>query len=332
MPEADGTIGWLLVGTGDLARKRVAAALANAPGNRLIGVVGQADRAATLAREWRVAAYADLDAALANPDVHAVYVATPVDRHANDALAAIRHGRHVLVEKPLGLSAADARRVVNAAEAANVTAGCAYYRRCTPRYAHAADLLRRGELGRLVAVNMHYRAWYDPDPSDPKHWRVDPVRSGGGPLSDIGSHMVDVVVGLFGMPRAVFAKAATLVHRYPVEDSASVVMGLAGGATVNSSFHWNSKTWAHVMEIIGSEASLRWGPYDSGPVVLTRGREAQEIDLPHAPNAHEPLVVDFVAAIRAGRPPAVPAAEALKTNLLLDAVYESSRAGTEVLL
>lgn len=332
MPDVEGTTRWLLVGTGDLARKRVAAALAGTPGSRLVGVVGHPERAAAIAGEWRAESFADLDQALAQSDAQAVYVATPVDRHAEQALAAIRAGRHVLVEKPLGLSAPDAARVVEAAAGAKVVAGCAYYRRCTPRYAHAVDLLRRGDLGRIVSVNLQYRAWYDPDPADPKYWRVVPSRGGGGPLADMGSHMFDVLIGLLGMPRSVCAKVATLVHRYEAEDSAMVVMEMPGGTPVSAGIHWNSKSWSHTFEIVGVEGSLKWSPYDAGPVVVTRGREVQELDLPHAANVTEPLVADFVGAVRSGREPAAPVREALKTNVLLDAIYASARGGREVVL
>jgi predicted dehydrogenase len=244
----------------------------------------------------------------------------------------MRAGRHVMVEKPLGLSADDAARAVAAASASKVVAGCAYYRRCTPRYLHALDVLRRGELGRVVAVSMCYRTWYDPEPTDPKYWRTQRGRAGGGVLADMGCHMFDVLIGLLGMPRSVFAKSRTLTHRYEVEDSAAMVMEMPDGAPVTADFHWNSRSWANELEIIGTEGALKWSPFDAGMVIQTRGRERCEHDLPHAPNVHEPLVADFVRAIRCGDPPAVTLSEALKTNVLLDAVYRSAQGKREVML
>lgn len=107
-------------------------------------------------------------------------------------------------------------------------------------------------------------------------------------------------------------------------------MRLPGGALVNAEFHWNSKTWSHVFEIVGTEARVVWNPFDSGRVVRTFGRETMEIDLPNAGNVHQPLVEDFISSVREGRPPAVTLAEAAKTNRLLDAVYRSSDERREV--
>jgi len=332
MADDDRKLDWLLVGTGDLARKRLARAVASASHSRLVGIVGQRERARALAGEWNVEAYEDLEQVLAEVNAPAVYIATSVDRHVEQAVIAMRHGRHVLIEKPLGLSATDAARAVQQAEAAKVVAGCAYYRRCTPRYQHAREILQRSDLGQIVSVNMCYRAWFAPELSDPKSWRVVKHRSGGGPMADMGSHMFDVLIGLLGMPRSVFAKVKTLTQRYEVEDSAAIVMVMPDGAQVTANFHWNSKTWANDFEIVGTEGSLKWNPFDAGSVILTRGRERQELDLPHAVNVHQPLVEDFVQAVRSRGEPVVPLSEALKTNMLLDALYHSAQTGGEVML
>lgn len=328
----DRCVEWLVVGTGDLVRKRVARAVASASDSRLVGIVGQRDRARELAAEWNVHVYEDLEQGLATTNARAVYIATSVDRHVDLAITAMRHGRHVLIEKPLGLSATDAARAVSEADSAKVVAGCAYYRRCTPRYQHARETVQRGDLGQIIAVSMCYRAWFAPEPSDPKHWRVVKNRSGGGPMADMGSHMFDVLIGLLGMPRSVLAKVRTLTHRYEVEDSAAIVMEMPHGAQVTASFHWNSKSWANDFEIIGTEGSLKWSPFDAGPVILARGRERQEFDLPPAENVHQPLVEDFVAGVQSRGEPVVPLREAVKTNVLLDAIYRSAKIGDEVVL
>jgi predicted dehydrogenase len=230
------------------------------------------------------------------------------------------------------MDAADAAQAVEAARDRNLRAGCAYYRRCSLRFAHAEEMIRRGEFGRIVLVRMAYSSWFNPSPDDPKYWRVVRSKGGGGVLADMGSHMFDVLIGLFGMPVKVIAETKTLIHPYEVEDTAAVLMELPGGAPVVAGFCWNSKTWAHEFEIIGTEARLTWSPYDSGKVVKTVGREAEELELPYPANVHRPLVDDFARAVRSGGDPAVPLTEALKTNILLDAVYESSRERKEIRL
>lgn len=323
---------WLLVGTGDIARKRVAAALCQARGSELAAVCDlDPERAGSLAAEYGgVPVFTDLDQALKGSDTEAVYVATPVALHVPQTLQALEAGRHVLVEKPLGLDAAECRAVVEAAARTGRRAGCAYFRRLFPAFDQAWELLAAGTLGRVVLVRMAYYSWFAPEVDDPKRWRVVRTASGGGPLSDMGSHMLDLLVGLLGMPETVFARCASLVHPWEVEDTASIVMTLPGGAQVSAQFGWSSKAWRHELEIVGTEGKLYWYPFDSGKVVQTIGRQVEELELPPVANVHLPLVQDFVDAVAEGRDPVCPLAEAARTNALLDAVYRSASEHREV--
>lgn len=327
-------VDWLLVGAGDIACKRVAPALHQTPGSRIVGVcdlVG--DRAGTLARQLGVsAAYVDLDTALQQSDAQAVYIATPVLCHVPQAVAALRSGRHVLVEKPLGIDAADAAQAADTAQRSDLVAGCAYFRRAFARYQHAQQMLAAGTFGKVALVRMTYFSWFDPSPGDPKYWRVVKSKSGGGVLSDIATHMFDVMIGLLGVPQRVFAKLSTQTHEYEVEDSAAIIMEYAAGTQVVASFNWNSKTWSHEFEVIGTEAKVKWHPFDTGPIVQTVGRDIQSLDMVETDNVHAPIVADFIAAVRDKRPPLVPLDEAAKTNQLLDAVLRSAESGREVIL
>lgn len=325
MTQSTSDIRWLLVGTGDIAAKRVGPALNGVTGSRVVGVVSRdARRAESFAQQVGAhEAYGDLSEALKQTQATAVYIATAVNLHAGQVVAAARAGKHVLVEKPLALDGPQAMAAADAAKSAGVIGACAYYRRFSARYDQAKSMIDRGELGKILLVRMACHSNYNPAVDDPKHWRVVKRLSGGGVLADMGSHMIDVLIGLLGMPAGVRAKVENLVHGYEVEDTASVLMTTKGGAQITGSFSWASKAWGHEMEIIGSEAKLCWSPYDSGKVVWSAGRETREFDLPPAANVHLPLVEDFVAAIREGRPPRVTLEEAAKTNQVLDLIYAS---------
>jgi predicted dehydrogenase len=325
-------LSWLLVGTGDIARKRVAPALRDAASSRIAAVCDRdGDRAAAFAHDFGVkTAFTDYRSALDSGDCNAVYLATPVALHIPMALDALSAGKHVLVEKPLGLSYPDTLPALEAEKSASAASGCAYYRRFYPAYRMVRDMLEKGEFGKVVHVRMTYFSWFDPGPDDPKRWRVVHSLSGGGPLADMGTHMFDVLIGLFGLPERVSAMTATLDRQWDVEDSSGMVMRLGGGALATAAIHWNSKTWSHEFEIVGSECRVLWRPYDSGKVFRTIGRETTELDLPPAANVHTPLVEDFVEAALAGGKPAVTLAEGAKTNRLLDGVYRSSSEHREV--
>jgi len=312
---------WLLIGTGDIVRKRVAAALSP----NIVGICGGKDRAEAIAAEHgSPKVYTDIDAAIKDTTADAVYIATAVYRHGDEATKALKAGKHVLVEKPLGLTAADAQGIADIAKATGKTAGCAYYRRCFPRFAHLKQLIADGKLGKIVNVRTCNWSWFSPTKDDPKYWRVVKNRSGGGPLSDVGCHMFDLIVGLFDQPKTVFARCDTLANDYEVEDAATIVMTLKNGAHVSAQFGWNTKTWRHEFEVVGTEGKALWFPADAGKIVVTIGRDVQEVDLPNADNVHQPLVDDFIAAVRDGRQPICSLGDAVKTNRILDAVYRSS--------
>jgi predicted dehydrogenase len=328
------TVKWLLVGAGDIARKRVASALAEAVQSEIVAVCDvRQESAQSLAVEYGVKeVFTDLDEALERSSADAVYVATPVYLHVPHAIRALQAGRHVLVEKPLGLSADDCKSALVVAEQSRKVTGCCYYRRLFPAYQHAQRMIEAGEFGQVVLARMTYFSWFNPTVEDPKYWRVVRARSGGGPLSDMGTHMLDVMIGLFGLPASVYAQCENLVHQWDVEDCAGLVMRLQNGAQVIASFHWNSKTWRHEFEIVGTEAKVYWHPYDSGQVIKTVGRQVDTLDLVPNANVHLPLVEDFVQAILEERPPACPLSEAAKTNVLLDAVYRSAEENHTVVL
>ncbi|MDD5597489.1 MAG: Gfo/Idh/MocA family oxidoreductase [Victivallaceae bacterium] len=323
---------WLLVGAGDIAHKRVAPALAGAENSELAGICDvRKEPAAQIAEKFKLKyVYTDFEEALARSDADAVYLATPVWLHPEQAVKVLNAGKNVLVEKPLGLDANQCRTVIQAAKLSGKKAGCAYYRRYFKRYEYARNMLANGEFGKVVNIRMTYYSWFAPETSDPKHWRVEKRKSGGGPLSDMGTHMFDVLIGLFGMPEKVYAKCANLVNNWNVEDSAVIIMELEKGTQVTASFNWNSKTWRHEFEIVGTEAKLDWLPYDCGAIVKTVGRNIEQLEMPEPENVHAPLIRDFNASILSGRTPSCSVEEAAKTNILLDAVYKSAAENREI--
>ena len=324
---------WLVVGAGDIAVKRVIPAIESEPRSTLAAVCDAVEeRARSVALPRGARAYTSLEDALRSPETDAVYLCTPVFLHTPQAIRALQAGKHVLVEKPAALNHPEAQKLVAAAQQSGRRCGIAYFRRFSPKYSLAREMLARGEFGKVVLIRMAYFSWFNPAPEDPKYWRVVPGRSGGGPISDMGTHMFDVLIGLFGLPVTICARAETLVQPYTVEDAAVAILKMPGGAQVVADFHWCSKTWSHEFEIIGTEAKVTWHPYDGERVTLTVGRDTREIATPNPSNVHYPLVEDFVAAVLEDRDPAVTAAEGAKTNRVVDALYRSARENREVAL
>ena len=173
-------VGWGLVGCGDIAAKRVAAALGQAEGSALVAVArARAALAAEFAerhgaRRW----HADWRDVLTDAEVDAVYLATPVRLHAEQAIAAAEAGKHVLCEKPMALDPAECERMIAAARAHGVRLGVAYYRHHYPVVARLRELLASGEIGEPVLAQAQAFEPFDPGPDHPRAWLDAPERVG----------------------------------------------------------------------------------------------------------------------------------------------------------
>lgn len=311
---------WGLVGYGDLAGKRSAAALKDAAGSALVGVWGRKpDKTKAFAAQHDIAlAHESLKSLLAS-EIDAVYICTPPDSHLGYTLAAIDAGKHVLVEKPMAATAAECHRMIVAAKRKGVTLGVAYYRRAYPKMHKIKQLIDGGVLGVPTWVNIACHSWFNPAPDDPKHWRVEKARSGGaGALADIGVHRFDLLDFWLGPAKVVFSDRQHLVHKYEVEDGASIVLRLRNGAPVHAYFSWNSKTFIDRFEIVGSEGKIIADPLDSDALTIIRGRDREELKIPPPVNPHLPCVEDFVSAVTEKRAPLCDGEAGARTNQLLE--------------
>ena len=320
-------VNWAVVGVGDIVGKRVGPAIHQQPDSVLHACVSThaAAREAEIAALAPQKVYTELEPMLADPNVDAVYVATPVYLHAPQTVAALSAGKDVVVEKPMALNAAEAAEMCRVAKQTGRRLAVAYYRRFWPRFQLVKDMLDGGDLGQVVLVRMALHSWYGPDPDAPGAWRVKRELSGGGVLSDVGSHRLDLLAWWFGLPRQLVAHVETLIHDYDVEDSATVLMKLADGAQFTGSFHWNSKTWTDEIHVVGTEAKVALQPSDGDGAVVTVGRDIEHSKIPNPENAHYPLIDDFARAIVEDRGPRFTGTDGMKATEIMDVVFESSR-------
>lgn len=318
------TLGWGLVGCGEVADKRVARALREAPQSTLVAVSrARADLAADFAsrhsaRRW----YADWREVLKDPEVQAVYVATPVGLHAEQAVAAAEAGRHVLCEKPMALDVASCERMVDAARRNGVRLGVAYYRHHYPVVARVRSLLKEGVLGEPVLVQAQAFEGFDPPEGHPRRWLLNKSQSGGGPMFDFGCHRLEVLLDLLGPVAEV--RGFTTNARYrdrEVEDTAVAHLRFASGAQGLVSVSHAPREARDTLEVYGSHGSAHVAVLNSGVLrIVTEGGESTETLPPHA-NLHQPLVDDFVAAVKENRAPAVSGEVGLAVSRLLETLY-----------
>jgi predicted dehydrogenase len=285
-------LNWIVIGIGDIATRRVIPAIQSEPRSRLYGLVTHDPAKASPygARVWPT-----LDEALADTAVQAVYVGTPVFLHAPQTVQSLRAGKHVLCEKPMAMNEAEARSMLDAADECGKTFGVAYYRRSYPKLQRAKQLLA-GAIGRPVVAEFTSHGWFDGKGG--RSWLVDPAKAGGGPLFDIASHRIDVLNFLFGQPLQVTAQLSNVVHHYPVEDNATVMIEYAGGVRGIVDVRWHSMVARDECRIRGTNGEMELSPLNGPDLIYP---DAHEILPPHA-NLHYPMLENFVDAVEGKAP------------------------------
>lgn len=314
-------LNWIVIGIGDISIRRVIPAILAEPGSRLYGLV---TRDPAKAAPYNAHAWTTLDEALADPAVHAVYIATPVFLHAPQTIQSLRAGKHVLCEKPMAMNAAEARSTVKVAEEAGRTFGVAYYRRTYPKVHRAKQLLASGAIGKPVLAELTSHGWFDENESA-RNWLIDPAKAGGGPLYDIASHRIDVLNFFFGQPLRVSGHLSNAVHHYAVEDNATVMIDYAEGVRGIVDVRWHSKVKRDECRIRGTEGEMELSPLNGPELVYPQGREQAREDLPPHANLHYPMIENFVDAVLGKTPLLSSGASSYWTDWVIEQAQRKSQ-------
>jgi predicted dehydrogenase len=331
-------IGFGIVGAGMIAGYH-ADAIAQTPGARLVAVCREEPgRAAEASERFGVPCDTSLEALLARNEVQAVCICTPSGLHARQAIAAARAGKHVLVEKPLALTLADADAMIAACREAGVLLAVALQRRTDEQFRAVRVAIEAGELGRMVlgTISIPYvrpQSYYDS-----AAWRGTWALDGGGALMNQGIHLVDLLLWLMGDDVAeVEARADTLDHQIEVEDCVAATLRFANGALGSiAATTAAAPGFPHRVEVYGTaggvqiegEQVVRWEgggsqrytAQASGPQAAGAGAKPTGISLA----GHLRIMHDFVDAIRAGRPPLISGEEGRRSLALVLAVYDAA--------
>jgi predicted dehydrogenase len=317
---------WGLIGCGDIARRRVAPALRDLPNCELVAVSrARADLAESFAAEFGARRWhADWRRLVADEEVEAVYVATPVHLHAEQVVAAARAGKHVLCEKPLAMSVAECDRMIEACDASGVRLGVAYYRHFYPAVGRIKAVLGSGEIGRPVFAQVNAFERFDPDRSHPRRWLVEKGLAGGGPMFDFGCHRIEVLINLLGRVERVRSLVGNVLFEREVEDTASALLRFEGGAQAVLSVTHAAREPQDTLHVFGSEGSVHADSLNGGRIrISAAGVERVEEFPPHA-NLHQPLIDDFARAVLGGRDPRVGGRVGREVARVEEEIYEGA--------
>lgn len=298
---------WGLIGCGDIARRNVAPALRALPNCELVAVSrAQHDKAESFAKEFGARRwYEDWRDLLADEEIDAVYVATPVHLHAAQTIAAAQAGKHVLCEKPMAINASECDQMIAACRLHQVKLGIAYYRHFYPAIVRIKEILATGEIGKAVIAQINAFELFNPLPDHPRYWLTQKAQSGGGPMFDFGCHRIEIFMNLFGAINDTRGKLLNLRFDREVEDSGVAFFEFANDSCAVLSITHAAYERQDTLDIFGSLGSIHVAILNEGKLrVKTAEGERLEAH-PPALNFHQPLLDDFAQAVLEGRDPQV---------------------------
>jgi predicted dehydrogenase len=337
-------IKWGVIGSGGIARRRTIPEGIVASPEADLGTIYDVDAAlnAEVAKQFHAVAVSSLDE-LWRSDVDAVYIASPANCHRAQVLAAAAAGKHVLCEKPLGMSVDEALEMQAACAAANVRLGVGLMMRFHAYHQAALRMVSEGRLGKLTLGRAQLSCWYPPIAGA---WRQDPALGGGGSLIDMGGHCIDLLEMFFGRVGSVSCRTASLVHDYASEDSAVVLLTFSSGALgmVDAFFCTPDAASRNRLEIYGSRGGiLAEGTIGQAPDgTMTAHLEEDDkqyaagqardetgglIVSPAPVNTYRAEIEEFCHAIRTGREPSNSGASGIHSTRVIAACYQSARTG-----
>ena len=243
--------------------------------------------------------YTDAQELIDDPDVNAVYVATPPSSHATYAIMSMKAGKPVYVEKPLAASYEDCARINRISEETGIPCFVAYYRRYLPYFQKVKDIVNNGIIGKMV--NVHVRFAVPPrelDYTKQKElpWRLQPDIAGGGYFYDLAPHQLDLLQDIFGVIVEARGIRANRGGLYNAEDSVSACFQFENGLPGSGSWCFVAHESAREdrIELIGDQGSVSFSVFDYAPIKLHTSEGTQKITVPNPPYVQYPLIKNVI--------------------------------------
>jgi predicted dehydrogenase len=324
------TIRWGIIGCGNVTEVKSGPGFQKATGSALVAVMRRnAALAEDYARRHAVPKwYADAQALINDPEVDAVYVATPPSSHLEYTLACARAGKPVYVEKPMARDFVECQAMIAACAAAGVPLFVAYYRRMLPRFLKVKELLASGAIGNVRFVRvllLKQAALAEADPAT-RPWRLIPEIAGGGYFLDVGSHMLDFLDAALGPIRSVRGFAANQGGLYDAEDAVTAAFEFASGVQGVGVWNFASHGHADAIEFVGDRGMIAFSCYGVEPLALTTADGTTYVATETPPHVQQPLIQTVVDELNGiGKCPST-GVTAARTTWVMDEVLKEYRA------
>jgi predicted dehydrogenase len=339
---------WGVIGCGGIADRRTIPGMMLADNAELVAVMDANGEAAARVKEKYGARYAfdKMEDLLALDEIEAVYIASPVFCHKEQALAAARAKKDILIEKPVGLSVAEAEEIAAFCKSEGVKLGVGFMMRFHAYHQKMRELVQSGKIGEVVSVRSQFTCWY---PEMENCWRQQKQLSGGGAMMDLGVHCVDLLRYITGLE---VTEAAGLcgnqIFKYEVEDAGGVIFRMENGAVgyVDANFNIPDAAAKCKLELYGTKGSIfaegTLSQVEGGRVEVLCADDTVGYDAAQNRSADvKPLLIDvtfgnmytkeieaFGRAVRGACEVPVSAEDGIASQRVIEAAYATSAAGT----
>ncbi len=321
------TLNWGIIGCGDVTEVKSGPAFQKTDHSQLVAVMRRdGAKAADYAKRHGVPQwYDDAEKIISDPNVNAIYVATPPGSHADYAIRAMRAGKPVYVEKPMANTIAECEEMIRVSEETGMPLYVAYYRRTLPAYLKVKELIEDGTIGTVLSANITlHKAASEADKQN-KNWRVDPAIAGGGLFYDLASHQFDYLDFLFGPVTAVNGIAANRAGYYSAEDTVTASFQFESGVVGSGSwcFVTDESAEQDKIEITGTKGKLSLPCFTQGNLEVCTSDKIESLSFENPVNISHNLVKNVVQAIRGEAVGVSTGESAARTNAVLEKIVSS---------
>ena len=317
-------VNWGIIGCGNVTEKKSGPAFNKVPNSRLVSVMRRNEKEVKdYAKRHNVPKWTTNASELINdPDVNAVYIATPPAFHAAYAIEAMKAGKPVYVEKPMAATYRECLEMNRASEETGVPLFVAYYRRSLPGFLKVKEIVDSGMLGKILLVNIQLMRPATDDEKADKAWRVDPDIAGGGIFYDLASHQLDFLDFMFGPVKKMSGKAFNKADYYEAEDTVVASLVHTSGVVCNGSwcFVTSEDTKKDVIEIIGTEGRLEFSSFGHTPLILHKNGKTEQINYEVPENIQFYLIKQIVEALTTGTECVSTGETAARTNKVMEVI------------
>lgn len=293
-------INWGFIGCGEVTERKSGPAFNEVEGSHIEAVMSRTEeRARSYAERHGVKKwYTDAQKLIDDPDVNAIYVATPPSSHATFAIMAMRAGKPVYVEKPLAATYDDCIRVNYVSEQTGVPCYVAYYRRYLPYFLKVKDIIDQGTLGTITNVNIRFSVPPRDEDLDREHlpWRVQPDIAGGGYFYDLAAHQLDLLQYFFGIIVKAHGYYTNRAHLYEAEDTVGACFRFENGLVGSGSwcFVGHKSAQEDIIEIVGDKGMVIFSVFNYDPILLMTSEGTTSIEVKNPSFVQLPLIQSVI--------------------------------------